>query len=92
MAFQIASAAGLGLAAGLFFFGVLWLTVRRLGKAARPHLLLLGSFLVRTAIVVAAFYVLAADGLGVVLAAAAGFLAARMLAVWHLAPKGRSAR
>lgn len=45
-----------GAVLGVFYFGGLWLTVRRVTDSDRPKLLLLGSFLVRTLIVLAGFY------------------------------------
>ncbi len=46
-----------GLGVGGFYFGGLWLTVQRLAAARRPALLTLGSFLARTGVMVASFYV-----------------------------------
>ncbi len=69
-----------GAATGLVFFGGLWLTTRKVLHSRRPALLSLASFLGRSAAAVAVFYLVArsADWKAVV-AAAAGFLAARML-------------
>ncbi len=50
----LALMAGMGLSA--FYFGGLWLTVRRLPQSARPVLLTLGSFYGRMAVVLAGFY------------------------------------
>lgn len=47
---------GWGAGMGLFYFGGLWLTLRRVPDAHRPKMLLVGSFLVRTGIVLAGFY------------------------------------
>ncbi len=52
----LAFAVGLGL--GLFYFGGLWLTVRRLPAARHPVLLVLGSFLGRTAVTLVGFYLI----------------------------------
>ncbi|MBA3017921.1 MAG: ATP synthase subunit I [Proteobacteria bacterium] len=46
--------AGIGL--GTFYFGGLWLTVRRLPTARNPALLSLGSFFGRLVLVLACFY------------------------------------
>jgi F1F0 ATPase subunit 2 len=66
-----------GLALGAVFYGGLWWTVLRLsGKAAGPWLV--GSFLLRTLIVLAGFFAVArGPGYGLV-ACFAGFLAARI--------------
>jgi F1F0 ATPase subunit 2 len=45
-----------GLGAGLFYFGGLWWTVRRLPSARQPALFTFGSFFVRTGLSLAAFY------------------------------------
>lgn len=42
---------------GIFYFGGLWLTVRSLAYSNRPALRLAGSFLLRTALLLPAFYV-----------------------------------
>jgi F1F0 ATPase subunit 2 len=80
------AAASVGLFAGLFFFGTLWWTVRRLRKASRPHLLLVGSLLLRAAVVLVAFYALAARGLWAIVPAALGFVLARNLLVRRIGP------
>lgn len=68
---------------GAYFTG-LWVTVRRLPTARHPFLALYGSFLARTALLMAGFGLLL-DGRGPLLAAAlAGFLLARGILVRHL--------
>jgi F1F0 ATPase subunit 2 len=52
---------GAGFGLGMFFFAGLWWTIRRSFSAQRPALLLLGSMLLRMAIVLAGFY-LVSDG------------------------------
>lgn len=86
MALKLLAAAGLGLAAGLFFFGALWLTVRRLGATAHPHRWLVLSFIGRAAVVLGVFYVLASGGPAMIVAAAVGFFVARVGMVRHHAP------
>jgi F1F0 ATPase subunit 2 len=73
-------AAAAGAATGLVFFGGLWLTTRKVLHSRHPALLSLASFLGRSAAAVAVFYLVArrADWKAVI-AAAAGFLAARAL-------------
>jgi F1F0 ATPase subunit 2 len=69
--------AGLGL--GVLFFGGLWLTVRALPKARHPVMLVVGSFWVRTAVVVTGL-LLAMDGLWQrAVACLVGFIFARIL-------------
>ena len=80
----------IGIALGLFFYGGLWFTVRRLTTTHHPVLLMLGSFWVRVLAVVTAFVFLNRAGLGCVAIAMAGFLFAR-LAVSKFLPVGRPA-
>lgn len=69
--------AGFGL--GLFFYGGLWFTVRSLGTAHHPALLVVVSFWLRTAAVIVGFYY-AMDGEWQRAAVClAGFVAARFI-------------
>lgn len=68
-----------GLMAGVGHFAGLWATVRRLPSARRPALLLWGSFLIRTALCVGVFIVVAGERWERWLACLAGFLAGRQL-------------
>ena len=74
---------------GLLYFGGLWWTVRRVSETDRPKLLLVGSFLVRTLLVLAGFYGLI-QGMGTQWEALAlsllGFLAARFVLVRRWGP------
>ncbi|GAA5520221.1 ATP synthase subunit I [Aliifodinibius salicampi] len=56
--FFYVTAAGGGVVLGLIYFGGLWITVKKVNNARRPYLLLASSFLVRTALVLAGFYLL----------------------------------
>lgn len=79
-------AAGAGL--GLFYFGGLWLTVRRLPTLRRPELISLGSFVGRLGVTLLGFY-LVADGRWERLAAClVGFFVMRTILVHRLGPKG----
>ncbi len=83
-----------GFGLGAVFFGGLWLTVRRLPTARRPTLLALGSFWVRTAVVVAGFVFTMAGRWQNAAVCLAGFVLARIaLARWapHGASKGKAA-
>lgn len=71
--------AGAGL--GLLFFGGLWWTVRRLPGSDRPGLLLGGSFLLRTALVVGGFWLVMGASWQRAAACLLGFLLARTLLV-----------
>ena len=66
---------------GAGFFAGLWLTTRRLLRSRRPALLSLASFLGRSLFAAGGFYLIAHRGdWRAVVAAAVGFLAARMAA------------
>ncbi len=76
-----------GFLLGVFFFGGLWLTVRRLTGSSSPGLLVLVSFLARSAAVLAGFYLLLQQGWQLLPAALAGFIAARMVLASRLKSK-----
>jgi F1F0 ATPase subunit 2 len=86
----LAFGAGGGLS--LLYFGGLWLTVQRaVDDATRPTLLLLGSFVGRTALVLLGFHlviVLMDDQWTLLVASLLGFIAGRTLLVrrWRFCP------
>ena len=76
-----AVALGVGAVLGAVFFGGLWWTVQRGAVSASPGRWFLGSFVLRSAIVLAGFYAVGADQparLGLCLL---GFLLARLAVV-----------
>ena len=70
-----------GAAAGGFFFGGLWRTVRQVTKARRPAWLFLVSFLVRVGSVGAILFLLFRHHGGRLAVALVGFLVARALLI-----------
>ncbi len=68
-----------GLVLGGFFFGGLWWTVKRSMVSPQPALLIMGSFLLRTAVAVGGFYLAVRGGWQSLLACMGGFLVARVL-------------
>lgn len=68
-----------GILLGIVFFGGLWITVKNIVHAKSPALWLLGSFFVRTAIVLLGFYFIGAGNLQRLLICLAGFIAARFI-------------
>ena len=70
-----------GLGAGLFYFGGLWWTVRRLPSIRQPALLMLGSFFVRTGLSLAAFYFASGGHWERILASLLGFMLVRAFLV-----------
>jgi F1F0 ATPase subunit 2 len=87
----LALAFGTGAVLGGLYFGVLWLTVRRLPRARRPALLTAASFGLRIALLAGGLVVIM-DGSGVrLLAALLGILAARTLMIRRVRPPGPEA-
>ena len=80
----VACIAGVGL--GLFYFGGLWLTVRRLPDSRGPALLFLGSFVGRTALTLLGFFFVMNGHWQRMLACLAGFLIARQVLIARLRP------
>jgi len=85
-AFSLSLAAFAGSVLGLFYFGGLWLTVRRLPSSKRPGMLMLGSFAVRLLITLCGFLLVMDGNWERILACMAGFLAARFVITRMLAP------
>ncbi|HMB15060.1 MAG TPA: ATP synthase subunit I [Pelovirga sp.] len=62
---------------GMFYFGGLWLTVKRIPNSNNPHLLLVSSFFLRMTLTLAAFYALIPWGWQALAAALFGLLLIR---------------
>ncbi len=78
-----------GVLLGAIFFGGLWWTIRKGLSSQRPALWFLSSLLLRTAMVLAGFYVMARDGWRTLLAGLIGFVAARVVVSWFTRVPGR---
>jgi len=86
---KLAVAVAAGVAVGLVFFGGLWMTVRRLSDARRPHLWALVSFAARTVVAVAGIGLMAWLGGWQTLAACmVGFIATRIVTARIWGPGG----
>ncbi|MEO8757217.1 MAG: ATP synthase subunit I [Devosia sp.] len=70
-----------GVALGAVFFGGLWWTVRRALTSQQPALLVLGSMLGRTGLVVVGFYFVSGGQWQRMLFCLAGFIIARFILV-----------
>ena len=70
-----------GMGAGVFYFGGLWWTVRRLPSARQSALLTLGSFFVRTGLSLAAFYFASGGQWQRILVSLLGFIIVRVFLV-----------
>jgi F1F0 ATPase subunit 2 len=75
----LALSAAAGAALGFFYFGGLWLTVQRIATARHPGSLILCSFLVRMAALLAVLYWIATVHFTRLLAAMLGLIAVRLL-------------
>jgi F1F0 ATPase subunit 2 len=79
-----------GMLTGAFYFGGLWWTVRRVIRSRSPGFLLAASFLVRSAIALAAFYVVMDKNWLRLVVCLAGFLIIRQALTWVLGPGGNA--
>jgi F1F0 ATPase subunit 2 len=77
-----------GAAVGAFYFGGLWLTVRRVVTSDHPVLLTFGSFAVRAVVAVAVMVWIARTHWQLLLAAMAGFVLVRVVMTRKLRPEG----
>jgi F1F0 ATPase subunit 2 len=71
-----------GLLLGGFFFGGLWWTVRRGASSQRSALWFFGSFVLRTTLVLAGFYLVGGEHWQPLLACLLGFVMARPAVTW----------
>ncbi len=82
-------ASGIGL--GIFYFGGLWLTLRRLPCTQQPVLLTLGCFFGRNAVCLFAFYLIISVGhLEGLMLSLAGFIFIKFMLVLSLRPGKKS--
>ena len=88
-ALALGLACAIGVVLGAFYFGTLWLVVRRLPRVSAPALLLGVTGLARLAVVVAGFYVLEQSAMIVRVAAVLAGMAAGAVVFWKSAPGGR---
>jgi len=88
MLFPAIAAFAAGLALGAFYFIALWRTVRQLPKAHSPARLMLGSFILRMAVLMAGFYLIMGTGHWERLAVAVlGFIIMRKILTYRLGPQ-----
>ncbi len=66
-----------GMVLGVVHFAGLWVTLQRLPDLRRPFPVLIGSFLARTTLVLAGFFLVLSKGFGELAAALAGFIMIR---------------
>ena len=86
--FTLIAAFAAGLALGAFYFTALWRTVRQLPIANSPARLMLGSFILRMAVIMAGFYLVMGTGHWERLTAAMlGFIIIRKILTYRLGPQ-----
>lgn len=85
--FDLIAAFAAGLLIGSFYFLSLWWTVRRLPKARFPAVLTLGSYLVRSAVSMAGFYLVMSGCWERLLVSLLGFILMRFLLVRRFQPE-----
>jgi F1F0 ATPase subunit 2 len=84
---------GAGILLGIFYFGGLWLTVRKLSVSGNPYLLTLGSFFGRTVISLFGFYLVARGGHWErLLVCLSGFIFMKIFLVYRLRPGKKNAK
>jgi F1F0 ATPase subunit 2 len=79
-----------GIGLGIFYFGGLWVTVKRLPGAQSPALLALGSFFGRMAVVLAGFYLVMDGRWERLLMSVLGFFFVRVVSVRLASPPRKS--
>ena len=75
-----------GLLLGLFYFGGLWLTVRKIPSSGNPGILILGSFVVRLLVTLCGMYLVMDGKWELLVACLAGFLLMRIVLTRMLGP------
>jgi len=88
MVFHLITAFAAGLVLGAFYFIALWQTVRRLPSSKSQVRLVLGSFVIRIAVVMTGFYFIVGGGHWERLAVAMlGFVLMRKILTYRLGPQ-----
>ncbi len=85
LAFVLAFSAGVGL--GAIFFAGLWWTVRQALLANHPALWIVGSLLLRMAVLLCGIYWVAGGSWQRMLACVVGFVTTKLVATWLALPR-----
>ena len=78
---QLLLAVVTGVAVGLFYFGGLWFTIKRAASSQRPHLLMLGSLVLRALIAAGVIFLVGRAHWQMLVAVMACFLITRSVLV-----------
>lgn len=81
-----------GVLLGLFYFGGLWLTVRKIPSSGNPGILILGSFVVRLLVTLCGMYLVMDGKWELLVACLAGFLLMRIVLTRMLDPGRKESR
>ncbi len=74
----------MGVLLGTFYFGGLWLTIKRLPCSRQPTLLSLGSFFARSLVCILGFYLIIGSGIEALLLSLAGFVLTKIALIRRL--------
>jgi len=74
----------MGVLLGTFYFGGLWLTIKRLPCSRQPTLLSLASFFARSLICILGFYLIIGSGIEALLLSLAGFVLTKIALIHKL--------
>lgn len=77
-----------GVATGVFYFGGLWLTVRRVPTSRQPHLLVFASFIGRVVVIVFVMVLIARVHWQLLVACMVTFVLTRVVLTRRLGPSG----
>ncbi len=77
-----------GILLGIFYFGFLWLVVKKLPESRHPVLLVIGSFVLRLSVTLLGFYLVFGGSWQRILACLIGFIVARTYLIRTLGPPG----
>lgn len=83
-AFLLALSFFMGALLGVFYFGGLWLTIKRLPHFQQPTLLSLGSFFARSLVCILGFYLIIGSGIEALLLCLAGFVLTKIALIHKL--------
>lgn len=83
-AFMLIAGFFLGALLGAFYFGGLWLTLKRLHQCRQPTLLSLGSFAARIMVCAMGFYLIIGKGIEMLFFALAGFILTKIILIRKL--------
>lgn len=88
-AFMLTATFFLGAILGAFYFGGLWLTIKRLPQSRQPTLLSLSSFAARSLVCIMGFYLIIESGIVALLFCLAGFVLTKITLISRLSPRSK---